>query len=273
MPLFIDVHELTGATMEQIAAAHVRDTAIQGDYGVTYVKWWLNPAGGKVFCLCEAPNAQAAEDVHRAAHGLVPERIIEVDPELAEGMLGGGAIATTGGALLPRTTAPDPGLRTIVFTDIVGSTEITQRLGDHAAMAVVELHDRVVRDALARTFGREVKHLGDGMMGVFVTAGDAVRCASAVHAALRAARNDDVVGSVRVRVGAATGEPLERNGDFFGATVQMASRLCAVAEPGQTLVSSSVVEACEGHRFRDLGERTLKGFPQPVRAHAVVDAA
>jgi class 3 adenylate cyclase len=272
MPLFIDVHELSGATTDQIAAAHVRDTAIQGDYGVTYVKWWLNPAGGKVFCLCEAPNAQAAEEVHRAAHGLVAERIIEVDPDLAEGMLGGGTIASTGTPLLPRSAAPDPGLRTIVFTDIVGSTELTQRLGDRAAMATVELHDRVVRDALAQTFGREVKHLGDGMMSVFVAAGDAVRCASAVHAALRAA-TDRAVEPVRVRVGAAMGEPLERNGDFFGSTVQMASRLCAVAEPGQTLVSSSVVEACEGHRFRDVGERTLKGFPQPVRAHAVVDAA
>jgi class 3 adenylate cyclase len=273
MPLFIDVHELSGATTEEVAAAHVRDAAIQGDYGVSYKKWWLNPARGKLFCLCEAPSAQAAEEVHRAAHGLMPERIIEVDPDLAEGILGGGMVATTGSALLPRSAALDPGMRTIVFTDIVGSTELTHRLGDRAALAIVELHDRVVRDALAHTFGREVKHLGDGMMSVFVAAGDAVRCASAVHAALRAADDHGVVEPVRVRVGAATGEPLERNGDFFGATVQMASRLCAVAEPGQTLVSSSVVEACEDHRFRDVGERTLKGFPQPVRAHAVVDAA
>ena len=272
MPLFIDVHELAGATVEQIAEAHVRDKAVEGDHAVNYVKWWLNPTAGKLFCLCEAPNAHAAEDVHRAAHGLMAVRVIEVDPDLAEGMLGGGTVAPTGGALLPRSTAPDPALRTIVFTDIVGSTELTQRLGDHAAMAVVELHDRVVRDALARTFGREVKHLGDGMMGVFVSATDAVRCASAVHAALRAT-TDDVVEPLEVRVGAATGEPLERNGDFFGTTVQMASRLCAVAEPGQTLVSSSVVEGCEGHRFRDIGERTLKGFPQPVRAHVVVDDA
>ena len=272
MPLFVDIHELAGATVEQIADAHVRDTAIQGDYGVTYRKWWLNPAGGKVFCLCEAPNAEAAAEVHRAAHGLVAERIIEVDPELADGMLGGGPVAPTGAALLPQSGTLDPGLRTILFTDIVGSTELTQRLGDRGAMAIVDLHDRLVRDALARRRGREVKHLGDGLMGVFVAAGDAVRCASDVHAALRAAAEKGVE-PVRIRVGAATGEPLERNGDFFGSTVQMASRLCMLAEPGQTLVSASVVDACEGHRFRDAGERALKGFPQPVRAHAVVDSA
>jgi class 3 adenylate cyclase len=136
-------------------------------------------------------------------------------------MLGGGPVAPTGAALLPQTGTLDPGLRTILFTDIVGSTELTQRLGDRGAMAIVDLHDRLVRDALARTRGREVKHLGDGLMGVFVAAGDAVRCASDVHAALRAAA-DAVVEPVRVRVGAATGEPLERTATS-SATVQMAS--------------------------------------------------
>ena len=269
MPLFIDIHELSGVTPEQIADAHVLDKAIEGDFGVTYVKWWLNQAGGKLFCLCEAPNAEAADQVHRASHGLAAERIIEVDRELAEGMLGG-MVATTGAALLSPQGELDPGLRTIVFTDIVGSTELTQRLGDRAAMEVVELHDRLVRAALARTGGREVKHLGDGVMSVFVSADAAVACASEVHAALHAAdRADD---PVRIRVGAATGEPVERHGDFFGATVQLAARLCTVAQPGQTLVSSSVVAACARHSFDDVGEVALKGFPQPVRAHAVAGA-
>jgi class 3 adenylate cyclase len=271
VPLFMDIHEVSGATVDQVAEAHVRDTAVQGDYGVRYVKWWLNESRGKIFCLCEAPNAEAAQDVHRHAHGLLAERIIEVDPELAEGMLGGGVVAPTGAAVLDAGGTLDPGLRTILFTDIVGSTELTQRLGDRAAMAIVEVHDRLVRDALARTRGRQVKHLGDGIMGVFTSPDDAVRCASELHAALGAAAGE-LGQPVRVRVGAATGEPVERNGDFFGSTVQLASRLCMAAEPAQTLVAPSVVEACERHRFRDVGDRVLKGFTQPVRAHAVVES-
>ncbi|HJQ85709.1 MAG TPA: DUF4242 domain-containing protein, partial [Candidatus Binatia bacterium] len=66
-------------------------------------------------------------------------------------------------------------------------------------------------------------------------------------------------------------EPIERNGDFFGSTVQLAARLCEQAEPGQTLVSPSVAELCGGRRFTDVGELVLKGFPEPVRAHAVVE--
>jgi class 3 adenylate cyclase len=269
IPLFIDIHEVTGATPEEIADAHVKDVAIQGDYGVTYVKYWMNEARGKVFCLCTAPSAEAAERVHREAHGLVAERIVEEDPDFAEGMLGG-TVARSGAAVLGPSGELDPGLRTILFTDIVGSTELTQRLGDRAAMEIVDLHDRLVREGLARTRGREVKHLGDGMMGVFVSADDAIRCASEVHAALRAAAHR-TVEPIRIRVGIAAGEPFERNGDFFGSTVQLAARLCMQAEPGQTLVSASVVELCGARTFTDVGELTLKGFPEPVRAHMVVE--
>lgn len=169
---------------------------------------------------------------------------------------------------LGRSGRLDPGLRTILFTDIVGSTELTQRLGDRAAMDIVDLHDRLVREALDRTRGREVKHTGDGIMGVFVTADDAVRCAVEAHAALR----DVAHGTpepVRIRVGVAAGEPLERNGDFFGSTVQLAARLCMQAPPGETLVSASVVESSGDRRFMDRGEITLKGFAQPVRAYAI----
>jgi len=272
MPMYMDIHEIKGATPEDVAKAHSADVEIQKKYGVEYHKYWMNESLGKVFCLCAAPNPDAAARVHREAHGMVAEKLIEVAPEVAESFLGGSEINTAGAAIVPGGSEHqrDPGIRTVLFTDIVGSTELTQRLGDRAAMEVVELHDRLVRAALARTGGREVKHLGDGVMSVFVSADAAVACASEVHAALHAAdRADD---PVRIRVGAATGEPVERHGDFFGATVQLAARLCTVAQPGQTLVSSSVVAACARHRFDDVGEVALKGFPQPVRAHAVAGA-
>lgn len=248
----------------------MRDGAVQGQYGVHYVKYWLDRGRGKVFCLCTAPSAEAAQQVHREAHGLVAERVVEVDPDVAESMLGGGPVAGTGAVLLHPDGALDPGVRTILFTDIVGSTELTQRLGDRAAMEIVDVHDRLLRAALARTGGREVKHLGDGLMGVFVSAEDAVRCAVEAHAAVRDAA-DRTVEPVRIRIGAAAGQPIERNGDFFGSTVQLAARLCTQAAPGQTLVASSVVELCRERRFVDMGGLALKGFPDPVHAHAVVD--
>lgn len=268
MPLFIDIHDITGATPEAVAVAHAADVACQAKYGVNYVKYWINEDRAKLFCMCTAPDAETANRVHLEAHGLVAERIIEVDPELAESWLGSGPVASSGAVLWPQSQRSDPGVRTIVFTDIVGSTAITQRLGDRAAMRVLDLHDGLVRAALGRHAGREVKHLGDGIMAAFAAAVDAVRCATSIQAGFRDAARDSAE-PVRVRIGLASGVPVERQGDFFGATVQLAARLCAYAQPGQTLASTSVTALCKEVAFLDLGDVVLKGFEQPTRAHAL----
>lgn len=78
MPLYIDVHNLPGATAKGVADAHMKDLEEQGKYGVKYLRYWVNEDEGKVFCLVEAPNAEAANAVHRHAHGLVADEIFEV---------------------------------------------------------------------------------------------------------------------------------------------------------------------------------------------------
>jgi len=155
MPLYMDIHELHGETPEDIAKAHSLDVKTQDKYGVNYHKYWFNESAGKVFCLCEAPNAEAANRVHLEAHGKVAEKIIEVTPpEVAEGFLGGVETNAAGAVVLSDggPDARDPGIRTVLFTNIVGSTNMTQSVGDEAAMLLIGVHDTIVRDALA--FGR-----------------------------------------------------------------------------------------------------------------------
>ena len=169
-----------------------------------------------------------------------------------------------GAALVPGTVSDerDSGVRTVLFTDIVNSTELMERLGDSAGMALVEIHDITVREALKATGGREIKHTGDGIMAAFVSAVAAVRCATQIQRALaeHPVRNGDA--PLFVRIGAAAGEPVEANHDFFGSTVNLAARLCAHAEPEQSLVSNVITELClgKGFTFHDLGEIVLKGF-------------
>ncbi|HEY6449061.1 MAG TPA: nickel-binding protein [Candidatus Cybelea sp.] len=273
MPMYMDIHEAPGATAQAVAAAHLADVAIQAKHGVEYHKYWLNEAQGKIFCLCTAPNAEAATTVHREAHGLMAQKIIEVAPEVAESFLGGCEVDTGGAALLPGTTADvrDSGIRTILFTDIVDSTSLTQRLGDEAVMALLDVHDATVREAVAACGGREIKHTGDGIMAAFSSPAAAVRCAARIQRALaeHPLRSGD--SPVMVRIGAAAGEPVESNRDLFGSTVQLAARLCSHAEPEQTLVSNVVAELCigKGLTFRDLGEISIKGFDHPIRVQAV----
>jgi class 3 adenylate cyclase len=273
MPLFMDIHEIEGATPEDLAIAHAADVHIQHEFDVEYHKYWFNEKTGKIFCICSAPNAEAAAMVHKKAHGLTAGKIIEVDPDLVDGFLGGCEVNPAGAALTPGADSGDidPGIRTVMFTDIVGSTAMTQRLGDEAAMAMVNKHDQVVRAALAEFRGREIKHMGDGIMACFVSAVAAVRCAVRIQSGMEVycAGNPEI--PFKLRIGLAAGEPVEQNQDLFGSTVQLAARLCSAAEPGQSLASNVLAELClgKGLTFQDRGDFALKGFLNPIRAHAI----
>jgi class 3 adenylate cyclase len=268
----MDIHNLPeGTTAEDVGKAHEKDVETQKKYGVEFTKYWVNESGKKVFCLAHAPSAEAAEQVHREAHGLMPDKIIEVHPELAEGFLGGVETNAAGAAVFPGggADARDPGIRTVLFTDIVNSTTLTQSLGDEAALALVGVHDAIVRDALSASGGREVKHTGDGIMASFVSAASAVRCAIQIQRELNKHAQTNPERCLKVRVGAAAGEPVEQNNDLFGSTVQLAARLCAHAQPEQILVSNAIPDLCigKGLVFEEVGEVALKGFGFPVRAH------
>jgi class 3 adenylate cyclase len=273
MPLYMDIHEVPGGvSAEDVAKAHAEDVKIEDKYGVHYHKYWVNEKAGKIFCLCHAPNPEAAVQVHREAHGMVADKVIEIQPELAEGFLGGVEVNEAGAALVPGAmNERDPGIRTVLFTDIVDSTALTQTLGDDAAMALLELHNTIVRNALSDLGGREIKHTGDGIMASFVSAASALKCATRVQREL-AQYEKNRNRSLKVRIGAAAGEPVEQHNDLFGSTVQLAARLCSHASPDQILVSNAIAELClgKGFSFQDVGEVALKGFDRPVRAHAVV---
>ena len=153
------------ATAENIAEAHRKDLEIQDKYGVKYMTYWYDPERSTGFCLVDAPDAETAAHVHREAHGQIASDIIAVDLAAVEAFLGRISDPRhAAGATAPEMGA---GLRAVMFTDIVGSTEMTARLGDAAALELVRVHNALVRRGLASHHGREVKHTGDGIMAAF----------------------------------------------------------------------------------------------------------
>jgi len=272
MPLYMDIHTVPGATPQALKEAHDADLAVQDKHCVCYHRYWFNEEAGKVFCLVEAPNAEAAAAVHAEAHGLVAEKIIEVDPDMADGLLGPGVVDSAGAVLIPdQMDKRDTGIRTVLFTDIVGSTEMCSRHGDDAAVAMLSVHDRIVRIAVGANNGREVKHTGDGIMAAFNSAAGAVRSACRIIGDLRDHNGAGPDFPVEVRIGISAGEPVEQAADLFGSTVQLAARLCAQADPGQVLVSQVVADLCIGKnlRFFDAGECELKGFEGKIATRGV----
>lgn len=272
MPTFLDIHNVEGATPEDLRQAHEADVAVQDKYGVNYRRYWHNQQCGKVFCLVDAPNAEAAAKVHAEAHGLMAEKIIEVDPDMIDGFLGGVEVNEAGAALLPGSGQRDTAVRSVMFTDIVGSTEMAQRLGDDIALELVDTHDAIVRAAVGEHGGRVIKHTGDGIMAVFVSPVMAVKAACRIQSAVEALVPEEGRPDFKVRIGAAAGEPIERGDDFFGSTVNLAARLCAHAEPGKVLVTNGIAELClgKGMKFADIREASLKGFDEAIRTREVV---
>ena len=166
-----------------------------------------------------------------------------------------------------RQVAPsDRLLATVLFSDIVGSTEQATALGDRAWTARLEQHDRAIDRQLARFGGHLVKRMGDGVLATFDGPARAVQCAIAMRDALRQLGID-------VRVGVHTGEIERRGDDVAGAAVHLAQRVQSKAEPGEVLVSRTVVDLVVGSdlRFVDRGEYELKGLPGQWRVFAVGD--
>ena len=134
-------------TAEHVAEAHRKDLEIQDKYGVKYLTYWYDSERCTGFCLVDAPDAATAAHVHREAHGEIPSEIIPVDLATVEAFLGRISDPRfANGAPVPDM---DPGLRAIMVTDIVASTELTTRLGDLAALELVRVHDALVRRGLA----------------------------------------------------------------------------------------------------------------------------
>jgi class 3 adenylate cyclase len=160
--------------------------------------------------------------------------------------------------------APDRALATVLFTDIVSSTERAAALGDDAWTRTLDRHDALVAREVERHRGREVNTTGDGMLATFDGPARAVRCAQAICEAVRSL-------GIEVRAGLHTGEIELRGADIGGIAVHIGQRVSALAGPGEVLVSSTVKDlvAGSGITFADRGSRVLKGVPDEWRVFAV----
>ena len=171
------------------------------------------------------------------------------------------------GAILAEWSKPEkrpsvPSVFTFIFTDIAGSTAMTQQLGNAGAQKVVRAHNTAVRNAIARVKGREVKHTGDGIMAVFSSASSAASAAIQMQLDISSHNAANPTLPLVVRIGINSGEAVEEDNDFFGAAVQMTARICSKARDGHIWASQSVVDGCKGQRigFIPRGKFEMKGI-------------
>jgi class 3 adenylate cyclase len=175
-----------------------------------------------------------------------------------------------GAAQVAPSVGQHHGVQTLLFTDLVGHTEMMQRIGDERGRAVLREHERITRHTLRQHGGDEVKTMGDGFMAAFSSVTQATECAIHLQRAF-ADRNVSACERLDVRVGLNAGEPIEDEGDLFGSTVILAARIAARAEAGEILVPETVRGLLSGKNFlfSDRGQFEPKGFDEAVRLFEV----
>ena len=204
----------------ETAMLHVKDLEIQEQNGVKFMAYWYDAERRTTFCLVDAPDKKTADKVHAEAHGYVANEMIEVEMSAVEAFLG--RVQDPPSA---KTTAiDDTAFRAIMFTDVVGSTEMTTRLGDAMAVELLRAHDAIIRRCLEQYGGAEVKHLGDGIMASFDDVPASVASAIKIQEEL-ASFNNNSETPIHVRIGVHAGEPVEESNDLFGSAVQTAARI------------------------------------------------
>ena len=197
-----------------------------------------------------------------AAGSAVMSRYVEEDPDPSSDFADVIQMWTSDAAARSQVQ----GIVCIMFTDLVGSTQMTHERGDYGAQEVVRIHNAIVRSSLAAHRGREVKHTGDGIMASFASSADATRAGLEIQKALADHNARDGALQVNVRIGLNAGEAVEEEDDFFGTTVQVAARVCDKADTGEVFVTDNVRELSSSHQlqFEDAGQYEMKGVPQPL---------
>jgi DNA-binding NarL/FixJ family response regulator len=179
-----------------------------------------------------------------------------------------GAFAASKASGFPAGSDPDRILATVMFSDIVASTERAAQIGDRRWRALLDRHDELVRQQLTTHGGQEINTTGDGFLALFDAPARGIRCALAIRDQLRAL-------GIQVRVGLHAGEVELRGNDVGGIAVHIGARLTGLASAGDVVVSSTVKDlvAGSGIGFLDLGGHALKGVPGRWRVFAVADPA
>jgi len=248
-------------------------------YATVDVRPLLSRVKAPTLVLHRRGNRDAPISAAMAVAALVPDaRFVALEGDMDYPFLGDISYVETmtqfldeGRGRAPAAESSTSGaFRTVLFTDVEGSTALTERVGDAKAREVLRAHERIVREALRAHGGAEVKAMGDGFMASFSSATRALECAIAMQRAF-AVHNEAADAPIRVRIGLNAGEPIAEEKDLFGTAVNLAARIAAQAVGGEILASDVVRQlvAGKGFLFSDRGEVELKGFEEPVRLYEV----
>lgn len=237
MPIYMDVHIAAGIKALDVAQAHSLDLEHQAEFKCKCMTYWIDEERENVFCLIEAPSKEAVIELHGKAHGLLPNKVIEVNQELVSSFLG--RIYDPESAVINEAglkVFEDPSFRVIMQLRVQDALLLQHCLGMEEANRILEAYKNTTRKQLALHSGREVETGGNDFIISFSSATKAVSCALAIQQELHQAGINDL----NLKISLNGGEPVEESNDLFGDAIQLGGYMCAIGENMQLVMTATV---------------------------------
>ena len=258
MPIYMDVHIVPGVKARAVAEAHQLDLLIQEEHSCKCMTYWVDEVRETIFCLIEAPDKDAVKELHRKAHGLVPNKVIEVSSNIVQSFLGRiydpeGAEENEDGLKV----FSDPSYRILLLTYTTDPVVLQHQLGPEVANTVLQKQNDVIRKSIAAFGGSEVEEGGTGFIISFSSAPKAVSCALSILHGLEYSEFDQIGFKMSLN----GGEPIEKSSKLFGDTIQTAHYMSNLATNGSLVMGASVKQLLSKEKVHD-GREIISLTPQ-----------
>ncbi len=241
MPIYMDRHDLSKVTAKDVAEAHREDLKIQHRYQCKGLTYWYDEERGTAFCLIEAPNAECVKEMHDHAHGLVPHQIIEVESNVVNAFLG--RIADPQPNSNENTNLPiieESAFRIIMYICLRDVVVVKSTFDKVTASKIINTSRDIIQKYLIRYRGREVKKDGKRLIASFTSAASAVMCALEIQNDIKSANTNTSYPALKAKITLCAGAPVTKQNKMFGEAIELAERLCAIANQEQVVISSEV---------------------------------
>jgi AraC-like DNA-binding protein len=264
MPIYMDRHDIPGATAEQVAEAHQLDLKIQDQYNCRGLTYWFDEDSCIAFCLIQAPDKDAVLRMHNDSHGLIPSQIIEVENDLVKAFLG-------------RITDPQPqssagliekfinesGFRTIVYVEV--KQPLLSFLRDKDEIKnIINIQNEIISKAFEQYKDFEIKDIEEGFLASFTSVSKAIKCAVEIQTAFLKYNHTNPENRILTSIGISTGGPVTEKPELFGKTIQLAIRLCKIAGKGEIVMATSTRNLFEEKKLNLHTEEIIIKFLEPA---------
>jgi AraC-like DNA-binding protein len=238
----MDRHDLEQVTAKDVAEAHREDLKIQHTYHCKGLTYWYDEERGTAFCLIEAPNAECVKEMHDHAHGLIPHQIIEVESNVVSAFLGRIEDPHSQNTL-DGTDQPiinESAFRIIMYIRLNDIMLLKRTCEKSLASKIINSTRDAIQKSINRYKGSEVKKDSRKLIVSFTSAASAVMCALEIQNEINTASDPEKHGPLNVKISLCGGAPVTAGSELFGETIQLAERLCEVANQQQVVLASEV---------------------------------